>query len=162
MLTGPEGAYETEERNIGYTQALDEAGIDVKGSLIYCGDFFVDSGSEMTKRLIESRQPFTAVFAHSDRMAIGCISALWEAGYRVPEDVAVIGYNDIPISRYVLPPLTTVRYPTFELGQLCTKLLIEKTNGVKNPEKNLTSEELESLEPRLIIRRSCGACLSTM
>jgi LacI family transcriptional regulator len=90
-------------------------------------------------------------------MAMGCIAALTEHGLRIPEDIAVVGYNDIPESKYFNPPLTTVRYPNFELGQICTKLLIDLIDGKDILDKCGTWQEPVALNTQLIVRGSCGS-----
>ncbi len=157
MITGAAGAYETVERNKGYRNALRQAGIRYDPSLVVEGDWFVESGYQAALILSATGRRFSAVFAHSDRMAMGCISALVEKGIRVPEDTAVVGFNNIEEAGYFNPPLTTVYYPAYEHGRICAKLLIALTEGEKYPERKLSDEELKSLETHLIIRRSCGA-----
>jgi LacI family transcriptional regulator len=159
MITGAPRAYETEERILGYRDAMNEAGLSVDSSLLVEGDWFVESGFLAANRLLEDSGPFSAVFAHSDRMAMGCIAALTEHGRRVPEDVAVVGYNDIPESRYYNPPLTTVRYPSFELGQICAKLLIDLIDGKDPLAADRIQDESDALNTQLVVRRSCGAYL---
>jgi LacI family transcriptional regulator len=160
MITGAARAYETEERILGFRDAMDEANISVSSSLLVEGDWFVESGYLAAKRLLEMKSRFSAVFAHSDRMAMGCIAALTEHGMRVPEDIAVVGYNDIPESKYYNPTLTTVRYPNYELGQICTKLLIDLIDGKDIVSTCRTWQEPDALNTQLIVRGSCGSQMS--
>ncbi len=157
MITGAAGAYETVERNTGFKEAMRQAGVPWDSSLVVEGDWFVRSGYTAAQHLVAEKRTFSAVFAHSDRMALGCISVLIEHGLRVPEDVAVVGFNDFSISEYTNPPLTTVHYPGYELGALCAKLLIARCQGQRHPERNLSRAERASLKPYLVVRRSCGA-----
>lgn len=160
MITGAPRACETEMRIRGYCDAMSDAGRSLDSSLLVEGDWCVESGYLAAKRLMEQGRRLTAVFAHSDRMAMGCIAAFAEQGLRVPEDIAVVGYNDIPESRYYNPPLTTVRYPAFELGQLCAGLLIDLIDGKDTDVGRWLRGERHALETRLVVRRSCGAHLT--
>jgi LacI family transcriptional regulator len=161
VITGAHEAYETVQRDRGYRAALEEAGVSVDEELIIEGDWFVDSGYRAGMRLLDSGAEFTAIFAHSDRMAIGCMRALRDRGHRVPGDVAVVGFNDISLARYVEPPLTTVRYAGYELGQVCAKALLSLANGAASPADVVAEADRTSLSPRLIVRGSCGARTGT-
>ena len=92
------------------------------------------------------------MFAHSDLMAIGCMKALKDRGVRVPEDVGVIGFDDISITQFVDPPLASVQQPFFEMGQTAMRVLIDRING-KKPEARIV------LPTKLVVRRS--ACAAT-
>jgi len=157
VVTGAQHAYETVQRDAGYRAALAAAGITPRDELVVGGDWFVESGYEATNDLLSRRVDFTAVFAHSDRMAVGCIRALLDHGLRVPQDVAVVGFNDISLARYVSPPLTTVHYPLYELGQVCTRLLIARASSAPAAEVAEIEAEARRLRPRLVVRQSCGA-----
>jgi LacI family transcriptional regulator len=93
----------------------------------------------------------TAIFAANDSMAIGALSALREAGVPVPEEVAVAGFDDIPIAQYTSPPLTSVRVPIIELGERATTRLVRAlaTDGPRRPRR-------ETLSTELVVRQSCG------
>jgi DNA-binding LacI/PurR family transcriptional regulator len=125
MITGPVGWKSVYDRSEGYLQALHTVGIPVDQELILDGTWLHRSGYEKTKLLLERNKQFTAIFAQNDRIARGAIHALYEAGLRVPEDVSVIGYDDIPEAEFSDPPLTTIRQPASEIGQAATKLLIQ-------------------------------------
>ncbi|MBL7164256.1 MAG: substrate-binding domain-containing protein [Anaerolineales bacterium] len=92
------------DRLEGYRQALLEADIEPEEILIAKGDWTAKSGSQATQRLLVSGKSFSAIFAQNDRMAMGAIRALREAGMRVPQDISVIGYDDIPLASYFDPP----------------------------------------------------------
>jgi len=101
------------------------------------------------KALLEKKVQFTAVFAQNDRIARGAISALHEAGLRVPEDVSVIGYDDIPEAEFSDPPLTTIRQPMEEIGQAATRVLVQMIEDLEaTPKQALFDTEL-------IVRSSC-------
>ena len=157
VIAGAPHAYETVQRDAGYSSAMTRAGLEVDERLAESGDWFIESGYEATMRLLERSSDFTALFAHSDRMAVGAIRALLDRGLRVPADVAVVGFNDISLARYAVPPLTTVHYPLYELGEICGRLVIARANAEPGDEAALTDDEIRRLEPHLVVRESCGA-----
>jgi len=150
-ITGPPGMYESHERRLGYTESLQQAGITPEDSWVAAGDWSSASGYRATLQLLDRGLGFTALFVQNDRMAMGALQALRERGLRVPQDVAVAGFDDIPSARYFAPPLTTVHHPFYELGRMGTGLLIDLING------RLASSEPICLETKLVIRHSCGA-----
>ena len=102
-------------------------------------------------RLLAKAPQITALFAQNDRMAIGAIRALRETGHRVPDDVAVVGYDDIPAAAYCHPPLTTIRQPMQEVGEAATRLLIELINDPAAERKEVL------LKTELIRRETCSS-----
>jgi LacI family transcriptional regulator len=117
------------DRREGYCQALVDAGLAVDADLILEGDFEEPSGLEAVQELIRTRKRFTALFMSNDRMAYGALLALYRQGFRVPEDVSVVGFDDQPSSAYTLPPLTTVRQPTFEIGAATAEAVLRLLQG---------------------------------
>lgn len=141
------------DRLEGYRQALEEAGIPFSQSLVRYGDFTDEGGEQAMNDLLARCNPLpTAVFVASDVVALGALSALRAAGLRVPEDVALVGFDDIPLAQYIDPPLTTVRLPAYSLGwgagQMLLRLIDDPTD-VKETQVLLNTE--------LVIRTSCGA-----
>ena len=112
------------DRREGYRRALEAAGLPMDRLLEEPGDFSQESGMRGMRALLERRPHLDAVFAASDLMAAGALLALREAGRRVPEDVAVVGYEDSPIAASTLPPLSSVRQPTEEMGREMARLLL--------------------------------------
>lgn len=147
-VTGPEGNIDAYDRLRGYRAALAEAGIEADDDLVIPGDFTEASGYASVARILGRRPRPTAVFAANDYMAIGLLGALRDARIHVPEDLAVAGFDDIPIAQYLSPALTTVRVDAYALGQRAVQLWMQPdaSNGVRR----------ESLETRLIVRGSCG------
>jgi LacI family transcriptional regulator len=137
------------ERLTGYAQALEAAGIAVADERIATGDFDAPSGHTAMMALLE-RAEFDAVFVASDVVALGAIGALRQVGKRIPEDVSVVGFDDIPLAGYFDPPLTTVRLPAFELGQAAGHALLERIADATPPQRTL-------LPTRLIVRASTAA-----
>lgn len=133
-------------RFVGYKKALQEAGIKVQPKLIKQGDFSSECGYQLTKELIESNKHFSAVFTANDQTAYGVIKALHDHGYRVPEDVSVVGFDDLPTSCYFTPALTTLRQPVEEIGVACAESILNLLNGNKH--------ELRLPPMELIVRQS--------
>lgn len=120
----------------GYYEALQAHGIAINPNLVYqttneVGHFSMENGYRTTKRLIESGEEFTAVYAMADVLAIGAIRALLESGLRVPEDVSVAGYDGIDVSGYISPSLTTIRQPVEDMAKNTVKLLFDIIAGKK-------------------------------
>ncbi len=113
----------------GYKRALNEAGIKVMPKLVKQGDFSSETGYQRTLELIESNVHFSALFAANDQTAYGAIKALKDKGYRVPEDVSVVGFDDLPTSQYFTPSLTTLRQPIEEIGAICAHSLLNLLSG---------------------------------
>jgi LacI family transcriptional regulator len=114
----------SQERIRGYTRAHEAFRVSLDPALIVPGDYSQAYGTTATRRLLTGGVAFTAVFAATDMVAAGALLALREAGVRVPQDVSVAGYDDIPLAVHVLPALTTVRIPTEELGRTAVRLAL--------------------------------------
>jgi DNA-binding LacI/PurR family transcriptional regulator len=118
------------DRLEGWRDGLAGAGLAGAGDLVEPGDFTEEGGAAAMARLLERPgEPVDAVFAASDLMAAGALRALRAAGRRVPEDVAVVGFEDSAVARYAQPPLTTVRQPIEEMGRQATRLLLAQVAG---------------------------------
>ena len=124
VISGPPENSDAEARLLGFRAALSARGVELEPELLVVGDFREESGRAAALLLAELESRPTAIFAANDAMAIGCLSALRELGLSVPEDVALAGFDDVPISRYLSPPLTSVRVAIAELGERAmTRLL---------------------------------------
>jgi DNA-binding LacI/PurR family transcriptional regulator len=129
-ITGPLDMGVGLDRLEGYRDGLAAAGLAGTGDLVETGDFTEEGGAAAMGRLLERPgDPVDAVFAASDLMAAGALRALRAAGRRVPEDVAVVGFEDSTVARYAQPPLTTVRQPIEEMGRQATRLLLAQVAG---------------------------------
>jgi LacI family transcriptional regulator len=149
ILTGPAGKRTAEERFNGYEEAMKEAGLSINPEWISEGDFELQGGYEATRHLInKSKSLPTALFAGNDMMAIGALRALHEAGYKVPADISIMGYDNIQLGRHLVPSLSTVEQPKAYLGATAVDLLIQR---IRNPERALKTI---TLEPELVIRES--------
>ncbi len=148
-ITGPLTMMVGQGRLEGYRQALISRGIPVNDALIVEGDFTEEGARVAMQRLLPQRP--TAVFVASDTMAVGAMKAIREAGLRIPDDVAIVGFDDLPIASAVEPPLTTVRQPIERMGAMAAEMLIGLVEGT------LTGPQHIILPTQLIVRASCGS-----
>jgi LacI family transcriptional regulator len=138
-----------EQRLAAYRSTLESAGIPYDEALVRYGNFDPESGYAAMQSLLKEKP--AAIFGMNDMMAIGAMAAIREAGLRIPDDIAVVGYDDVRVSRFACPSLTTVRAPEVELGQRAGEMLIELINGVVPAVSHV------KLQGDLIVRESCGA-----
>jgi len=121
------------ERIMGYRQALEEAGVAVLPELIVHGDGRPEGGMQAMARLLALSDPPTAVFCYNDMTALGAVRISRERGLRIPEDVSLVGFDDLFVASYTSPPLTTVRQPKRQMGQMATQILFRLLDGEDNP-----------------------------
>lgn len=131
FLGGPKDLQVGFLRLRGYYNALNNAGIISERSLIIHGDYTEKSGYLEMNKVLDAGTEFSAIFTVSDAMAIGALKALRERGIKVPRDISMIGFDNIPMAKYVEPPLTTVKFLTDELGKQAANLLIQIIEGNK-------------------------------
>ena len=150
-VTGPSEATPSADRVSGYGRALREAGVCRDEDLIEPGDFRYQGGERAAARLLGLQQPPSAMFVCNDLMAIGALRAIRTAGLRVPDDISVVGYDDIPLASAMSPALTTVAQPVEDLATICTELLLSRIEeGVNGAPKRVV------LDTKLIVRDSCA------
>jgi LacI family transcriptional regulator len=144
-IAGPQDHADSVERLKGYRKALEEGGIGFDPKLVVYADFHEPSGVLAINQLLDAKQSFTAVFASNDQTAYGARLALYQRGIKVPDDVSLIGFDDLPASRYVIPPLSTIHQPVYELGQAAARVLLKLIEGGKSrvalPEPQLVARE---------------------
>jgi LacI family repressor for deo operon, udp, cdd, tsx, nupC, and nupG len=150
FVTGPMTSPICADRDQGYERALRAAGLKRNPRLTVHGDFSVESGIRGLELLFARKNRFTAVFCSNDEMAIGAIRAAKSAGMRVPEDLSVVGFDDIRFARYTDPPLTTIAQPKHELGREAMNMLLESL-----AEKNVPARK-HILATQLIVRGSAA------
>ncbi|MGU9760646.1 DNA-binding transcriptional regulator CytR [Serratia marcescens] len=150
-VAGPEQMPLSHYRLQGYVQALRRNGITVESSYITRGDFTYEAGAQALTALMAQPKPPTAVFCHSDVMAIGVLSQAKKMGLRVPQDLSIVGFDDLKLAQYCDPPLTTVAQPRFQIGQQAMLLLLEQLNG------QTVASGSRLLDSELIIRGSTAA-----
>ncbi|OKI28636.1 LacI family transcriptional regulator [Saccharothrix sp. CB00851] len=148
VIGGPEQMMCTKARVAGYRDALEVAGIPHDPRLVRYGDFRHEQGYRQTKALLDLPTPPTGIFAGSDLQALGAYQALHEHHLRVPDDVSVVGFDDLPFAPWTAPPLTTVRQPLRDMGAMATRMLISLIRGEK-----LTAPRAE-LATNLVVRGS--------
>ena len=150
MIKGPEAKTHASDREHGYRKALHDRGLPCYAELVIAGAFDEKSGYTAMQRLLRQAPAPDAVFAASDQMAIGAMAAIHESGLRVPEDIALVGFDDIETAQYTHPPLTTVHQDLLGQGQLAVNLLLARINGTTS------AVETKVLPAELVVRRSCG------
>ena len=141
---------DSEERLNGFYAAMQVHGLDVDPGLVAYGLHIVEGGRLAMQQILDDGAPFTAVLGSSDECAIGAMEILRKTGRRIPEDVAVIGFDDSPEAAIQDPPLTSIHSPTFERGRRALQLILEHVAGKEREKKLIT------VPTRLTIRKSCG------
>lgn len=148
FIGGPKNFQISEQRRIGYEKALEKYGLSYDEELVYAGIFTMESGFKAMKRLLEDKKNFSALIAANDLMAIGAINCLSQHGISVPDDVSVVGFDDISIASTMEPKLTTVAYPIERISERSLELLMKQiSNEDVSPEKI-------TLFPKLAVRGS--------
>lgn len=151
MVKGEEGHFDTDERLQGYRCALQAAGIVPDPAYEVQGDFSEASGYRAVQELLALAVRPTAIFCANDSMAIGGLRAVHDADLRVPADITVVGFDDIPLANYLSPPLTSVHVPIFEMGERAATRLIAALKG-----EPVSERRHERLPTRLVVRSSCA------
>ena len=147
-VTGPLDMYAGVERLRGYQRVMAEAGVEIEDRLVVQGDFSVEGGAEAMARLLDQGGDPDAVFVGSDMMAVGAIRTLRERGLRVPEDIALVGFDNTLMAEHSDPALTTVHQPTVKMGQEMARLLVD----VAIP--RTAESEMVLLDTHLVVRDS--------
>ena len=149
-VAGPSDYLCSRARIDGYRSALEQAGIGFDPALVRHGDFQHEGGFRRGGELLDLADRPTAIFAGSDQQALGVYEAARQRGLRIPQDLSVVGFDDLPVARWVSPPLTTVRQPLAEMGRAAAQMLGEIIEG-----RPLRSRRVE-LSTELIMRESTG------
>lgn len=147
-LAGPKRSYSGQQRAAGYRIALQAAGIKPRAEWERHCSPVVESGQKEAFHLLKSRPELTALFCYNDLSAVGALHACADLGRRVPDDVAIMGFDDIPLAALVTPPLTTIRVPMYDLGSQAMRLLRQRIEGCADDCESVT------VEPELVIRAS--------
>ncbi|MET9250007.1 LacI family DNA-binding transcriptional regulator [Nonomuraea sp. NPDC003709] len=150
IITGPDSALSSRARLDGYRTALDMAGVPVDPELIGRGDFFIEGGLAQAHRMLRLPDRPTAIFATNDGQAIGVYHAAHRLGLRIPDDLSVIGFDDMPSVRWAVPPLTTIRQPLTEMAAAATSMLLTLAHGEQLPQSRV------ELATELVVRESTG------
>ncbi|MBO1513588.1 LacI family DNA-binding transcriptional regulator [Metabacillus bambusae] len=152
-ITGPINVILSRDRMRGYQQAMMSHDLDIDSAYIQEGDFSFESGYNQTLKLLALENPPTAVFAFNDEMAMGAIKAAKDSGLKAPEDLAVVGFDNVKMSSVIEPNLTTINQPKYEIGKKAMELLLKLINGESINKKKFVMKD------ELIIRESCGSIL---
>ncbi|MDV5227165.1 ribose operon transcriptional repressor RbsR [Providencia rettgeri] len=147
-IAGPQDKSPAQARFQGFLAAMKQASLSIPDEYIIFSDFEFVGGFESMNKLLELANPPKAIFAGNDAMAVGAYQAVFRQGLKVPDDISIIGYDDIDLSPYMIPPLTTIHQPKDELGKLAVNQLIFRMD---NPE---ASANVLVLTPKLIERQS--------
>jgi LacI family transcriptional regulator len=150
-ITGTPETRPGADRLLGYRAELQALGLESLPGYEQAGDFYRESGEAAMRALLALPEPPTAVFVAADMMAVGAIEAIRGAGLRVPEDVALVGFDDMQLAPFIDPPLTTIRQDRVGLGLAAGRALIEQ---IEHPDRTLAAL---TLPVELIVRRTCGA-----
>jgi LacI family transcriptional regulator len=148
VITGLDAFGCTQERLTGFAEEFASAGYPIDQRLVVEGDFTFDCGRQAVKDLIGGGASFDAVFAHNDLSAAGAMQALREAGLRIPDDVAVVGFDDIPVAAHTDPPLTTIRQPLRQMGEAAARMLLSHFEGA------VLTNQPQTIPTTLVIRGS--------
>jgi LacI family transcriptional regulator len=148
-VAGPQNLSTGHLRHLGFIEAMRSAGLDAAAEQIRFGDYFTEEeGARASDELLEAAPGVTAIVAGNDLMAIGCYDTLEKRGLRCPDDISIVGFNDMPFIDKLRPPLTSVRIPQREIGQVAAELLLEQLGGGAEAPTEIL------LEPTLMLRGS--------
>jgi len=150
-ITGPMNVILSRDRLKGYRQAMIGHDLPVDSAFIQEGDFSLESGYHQMIRLLSLEQRPTSVFVFNDEMAIGAIKAAKDSGLKVPEDIAVVGFDNSKMSDIIEPHITTIEQPKYEIGKKAMELLLGLMSGKALEQKKFV------LKDELIVRESCGS-----
>jgi DNA-binding LacI/PurR family transcriptional regulator len=150
ILAGEMDNADAIDRMTGYKEMLQAAGIPTDEQLIGNGLFSREAGYLGMQELLRRNVPIDGLFAANDVVALGAIQAIQEAGLRVPEDISVIGFDDLPMAKNSEPSLTTINQPIAQKGETATSLLLDLIEGAVESPAHVT------LSARLVVRDSCG------
>ena len=150
LINGQEGTDAARDRLRGYRQALASNDIAFDPELVLPGNWEPSAGYNGTLALLGLKNPPDGIFCANDMMAMGCYDALRERGLRIPEDVAVVGFDDREIAQYMRPPLTTLVLPQYEMGAIAAEMLLDMSGGLKSHYDQI------KVECEMIERQSVG------
>jgi LacI family transcriptional regulator len=150
IITGPLHLTTSRARLAGYREALERAEIPVDPTLIYEGNYLLGDGVHQTNTMLDRPDPPTAIFAGNDAQAAGVYQALYQRNIRIPDEMSVIGFDDVVYTAQMSPPLTTIHQPLAEMGKMAANMLLRLIDG-----QSLESNHVE-LSISLVVRQSCA------
>jgi DNA-binding LacI/PurR family transcriptional regulator len=151
LISGPQDSPASQERMLGYRKAIRDAGLSLPTDLVSYGNFQSESGYAAMGQILSTVPRPSAVLAANDEMALGAMEFAREQGFQIPDDMAIIGFDDIQVAALLRPALTTVRQPMERLGERAFQLLNARLNG-----NGTDAYQNEILPTRLIVRHTCG------
>lgn len=151
QISGPSHTFLCQFRQQGYQQALRRVGVNARADYSVEGDFSFTAGAEAMETLLALPEPPTAVFCHNDTMAIGALQAAKKSGFRVPDDLSIIGFDDITFAQYCDPPLTTIAQPRYDIGYQAMLMMLDRLRG------HQVRVGSRLLETELVVRQSVAA-----
>jgi LacI family transcriptional regulator len=151
IITGPLHFSTGRDRFIGYQRALDDYGIPFRKEIVLEGCFNIESGYELTKKLFEENMDVEALFISNNSMSLGAYKYIKEQGIKIPEEIAIYGYDDPEWADIVDPPLSGIKQPAYQLGIYAAKQIVDTVQG------NCTEKRgIKYLDPEMVVRKSCG------
>ena len=144
IIGGPEGIFTAQERLAGYSKALKEAGIPIRGSLIFHGDYTIQGGVRGLEELVRSNPDMTAVFVTNYEMTMGAMIGVNELGIKIPEQLSVIGFDNLQFARACNPKLTIVSQPTDGIAREVARIMLEHLENGKQENEECFSEKLQT------------------
>ncbi len=159
LILGPQRITSVRERLAGYSKAMIEAGLSINPDhILYGKNLKPETGRELTERLLALNPRPTAILTYCDTLALGAYAAAHQGNLAIPEELAIIGYDDVLIASYLDVPLTTISQPAYKMGQAACDILLER---IQCSEEGLNLKDLPKkhlvFQPQLVIRKSCGA-----
>ena len=149
IINGPQNVYTAKERLKGYRRVHKDYSVEIDDDLICYGDYKIDSGYSMCNQLLNLSQPPTAIYITNYEMTLGAIMALNERGVKIPDEVSVIGFDNLQLARIIQPPLSIVSQPMKKIGETAANLLLKRLSGNKG-----NYPEIIRLKTDIIIRGS--------
>ena len=149
FIAGPTGLHSAQARERAFSSAMASIGLDLPDEYVYVGDYTMEGGSRGAEHMLKLAQPPTAIVSSNDMTAIGAMHAASRLGMKIPDDVSLIGFDDIGIARYMLPPLTTVRMSGREIAISAVRTLIASLK-----EQGDQKTAYETVSTRLVVRQS--------
>jgi LacI family transcriptional regulator len=149
-IAGPSNLTPSNQRLVGYERALAESGIPLNEPWVVRGDFHAESGNKAVLQLLKMSPRPTAIFACNDMMAIGALHGAYTLKIQIPEELAIVGFDDIELASYVYPPLTSIAQPKEKIGKMAVDLIVERISTPDLPSRTVI------LESHLIKRLSSG------
>ncbi len=156
FILGDMTAKSGKDRYKGYVDFLEKNNIAIKKEYINDGSFSWNGGYDSTIKLLNLKDPPTAIFCANDLMALGAMKAIRSKGLSIPDDISIVGFDDIDMCELTTPTLTTIKHPKYEQGEACARLLFEKLENTEEEDESFIHDDFYNIKTELIIRESTG------